>query len=182
VYFYFLSHMMCAPPDGRSSSHLSGRVATMCAFTDGSYDSKTKTYSHGAVVFYNSQIIQLKGHASNKFSIYGNVAGEIAGVIHVLSLAKKKGIKTLTLYHDYIGISKWASGEWKAGNDLTQLYVNYVKKSGLKIDFIHVKAHTGKKDPVFLLNDVCDSLAKKELKATKRELTIYDSHLSQGFM
>ena len=73
---------------------------------------------------------------------------------------KKHGVKSATIYHDYIGIAKWCTGEWEAKNDLTQLYVGFVEKSGIKLEFKHVKAHTGKKDIVSLLNDVCDNLAR----------------------
>lgn len=96
-------------------------------FTDGSYNTKTKEYGHGGVLLYGDEVITISGKGSNPtYSSARNIAGEIEGVIHMINLAKKKGIKALLLYHDYMGISKWITKEWKAKTPLTQMYVNFV--------------------------------------------------------
>ena len=59
---------------------------------------------------------------------------------------------------DYEGIEKWASGEWKANKALTKFYSGYIAaaKNVIKIEFEHVKAHTGIDG-----NEEADRLAKE---------------------
>ena len=55
-------------------------------------------------------------------------------------------MKKLTIYYDYEGIGKWATGEWKAKNKITQGYRDYIKqvKDKLELHFVHVKGHSGR--------------------------------------
>ena len=65
------------------------------------------------------------------------------------------------MYHDYIGLQKWADGEWNAGNILSQWYVQVIKEArqSINIEFIKVKAHTGVE-----YNERADDLAKQAIK------------------
>ena len=64
----------------------------------------------------------------------------------------------MKIYYDYEGIKKWASGEWKANKALTKFYSEYIAaaKNVIKIEFEHVKAHTGIDG-----NEEADCLAKE---------------------
>ena len=80
------------------------------------------------------------------------------GTMRVAALAAKEGYKNLIIYHDYIGISKWHKGEWKAESYCAKEYITFMKKVNLSITFEKVKSHTGD-----VLNEVADLLAKKAL-------------------
>ena len=62
------------------------------------------------------------------------------------------------IYYDYMGIEKWAIGEWKANKKLTQYYADKMAKYRklLPIVFMKVEAHTGD-----FYNEQADQLAKK---------------------
>ena len=66
--------------------------------------------------------------------------------------------KKIVIYHDYQGISSWANDEWKANNDLTKSYKDFIKnaRKNLEIGFVKVKGHSNDK-----YNDWADRLAKK---------------------
>ncbi|MDH5429321.1 MAG: ribonuclease H family protein [Nitrospirota bacterium] len=88
-----------------------------------------------------------------------NVAGEILGILKSLKWCKAHGINKVTLYFDYQGLESWATGTWRAKLPFTQLYAQTVKASGISIQWVKVKAHSG--DPE---NDIVDQLAKEGAK------------------
>ena len=82
------------------------------------------------------------------------------GAMYAVQWAIKNGYRNLELRYDYEGIEKWAQGEWKAKNTLTQKYANFMKSKAdiLKISYQKVKAHSGDH-----YNEEADKLAKAAL-------------------
>ena len=66
----------------------------------------------------------------------------------------------MTIYHDYMGVGKWADDEWKANLEMTRAYNAYIRKArqSMSIRFIKVKGHSGDR-----YNDLADALAKAAL-------------------
>ena len=131
------------------------------AYVDGSYSDLTKEFAYGVVLFYKD--IELR--ISEKFSdpIYlemRNVAGEIKGAEKAMRYCLEKGITNLEIIHDYEGIARWCTGEWKANKPGTKAYkAFYESLSGrLNISFRKVKGHSGD-----IYNDVADKLARNAL-------------------
>lgn len=131
------------------------------AYVDGSFNSKTGEFSYGAVLFYNGEEL----HFSQKYSDRSlaemhNVAGEIKGAEAAIRFCLDNNISSITIYHDYEGIAKWCSGEWKARKAGTIAYADFYKKASEKVyvRFVKVKGHSGDK-----YNDIADMLAKKAL-------------------
>ena len=100
-----------------------------------------------------------------------NVAGEIKAAEYVMRFCLDHDIKSLDIYHDYEGIAKWCTGEWKATKTGTQSYQEFYNqiKNHLHIRFFKVKGHSGDK-----YNDLADQLAKRalfeELKLGEEEM------------
>jgi ribonuclease HI len=66
-------------------------------------------------------------------------------------------VKTLTIwYKNWIKI-----GKKYLNKDIIDLIVDAMKDADFKVKLKHVRAHTGKKDPHSIANDVADGLAKK---------------------
>lgn len=131
------------------------------AYVDGSYDDNTKSFSYGVVIFYD----EIEEHFSASMKtpdLIGmrNVAGEIKAAEKAMQFCIDHNIKSVDIYHDYDGIAKWCSGEWKANTDGTKAYKNYYESIKLKINvnFIKVKGHSGDK-----YNELADQLAKSAL-------------------
>ena len=131
------------------------------AYVDGSYDNNTKCYSFGGVLIINSKVYKFnKKYDPDMYSDLRNVAGEIKGAGFIINYAIKRGIKTLDIYYDYLGIEKWYSGEWKANSSIAIEYQKFAQmaKTKIEVTFHKVKSHTNN-----LYNDMADVLAKEAL-------------------
>ena len=70
------------------------------------------------------------------------------------------GYSAVEICYDYKGIEMWATGGWKAKNDLTQKYAAFMREIGkrIRITYRKIAAHTGDK-----YNEEADKLAKAAL-------------------
>ncbi len=131
------------------------------AYVDGSYDSHTNVFSYGMVLFYKEQEIHFsKKYEHNNLAEMKNVAGEIKGAEAAIQYCLDHNISSVTIYHDYEGIEKWCTGEWKTKKAGTIAYVRFYKKacSKVQIQFVKVKGHSGNK-----YNELANNLAKEAL-------------------
>ncbi len=147
------------PAEERSLGDLKENEAL--AYVDGSYDAENKIYSYGVVLFSKDSKITLSGKEEDPNLVdMRNVAGEIKGSMVAMEEALKMGKDTLFLYYDYMGIEKWAKGEWKTNKYGTKMYKVYYDsiKDKLDVKFFKVKAHAGNK-----YNEEADKLAKEAL-------------------
>ncbi len=131
------------------------------AYVDGSYDSVSNAFSYGFVLLYQG----LEQHFYEKFTDeelakMHNVAGEIKGSEAAICYCLQNHIRSITIYHDYEGIARWAQGDWKANKPGTVAYAQFCRAAAEKLDirFVKVKGHSGDK-----YNDLADKLAKKAL-------------------
>lgn len=131
------------------------------AYVDGSYDSTTNIFSYGMIILQNGTESRFcKKFCDSDLASMCNVVGEIKGAEAAIQYALDHGIKHLTIYHDYEGIAKWCTGEWKANKHGTIAYRNFYTAASkkIKIDFVKVTGHSGDK-----YNEIADSLAKSAL-------------------
>ncbi|NLN48120.1 MAG: RNase H [Clostridiales bacterium] len=134
------------------------------AFVDGSYSSDVEgeeRYGYGAVLITKESETCLSGsYDKMDYMTSRNVAGEIEGVKNAILWAIENKKKEIIVYYDYEGIEKWAKKQWKANKELTLGYRNFYgeKLKLIKVDFRHVKAHSG-----IYYNEKADELAKKSL-------------------
>jgi ribonuclease HI len=122
------------------------------AFVDGSYINGTTGY--GAVIYLGEEIkAELSGTIPNtQFRQFG---GELESVIETLKWCIENNVETIRINYDYDGIEKFASGKWKAGNEISKAYVDFIRQSNVKVEWRHIKSHTGN-----IKNDKADLLAK----------------------
>ena len=88
--------------------------------------------------------------------------GEILGARRAVELAIEKNLSSLTIFHDYQGISSWAKGEWKCNKEKTKEYHDFMQNAEKKIrlEFFKVPAHRG-----IYFNEIADALAKEAVTA-----------------
>lgn len=144
---------------GKITTDSIGEKDTAVAYVDGSFNIATKVCGYGVVFFFNDEEIHLKGGFEDEaLANMRNVAGEIKGSQAAMEYALSQNIPKLKIYHDYEGIAKWCTGEWKANKEGTIAYKEFFNSiSGkIKIEFVKVKGHSGDK-----YNDVADQLAKE---------------------
>ncbi|MDR1511681.1 MAG: reverse transcriptase-like protein [Endomicrobium sp.] len=123
------------------------------AFVDGSYISGNTGY--GAIIYLGNEIkAEISGTISNtQFRQFG---GELKSIIETVKWCQDNNVKKIRINYDYQGIEKFITGEWKAKNDISKEYVNFILKTKIKIEWRHIKSHTGNSR-----NDKVDSLAQK---------------------
>ena len=129
------------------------------AYTDGSYKKDSKGeygVGWGFVLLKGGVIIHEECGRCDEYVSMRNVVGECRAVIELLGYCEELGVKELNICHDYEGVAKWITGEWKAKNEMTQRYRKFVLESPIEIDFTWVRGHSD--NP---WNDYADKLAKK---------------------
>ena len=134
---------------------------TAISYVDGSFRQDSGEFSCGAVLFYKGKEYRFsKKFSDPEMAEMRNVAGEIMGSVSVIKFCIKEGIKKLAIYHDYEGVARWATGEWKANKEGTKAYAAFCREAKAELDFtfVKVKGHSGDK-----YNDLADALAKKAL-------------------
>lgn len=131
------------------------------AYVDGSYNHKTKEFSYGIVMLHKGTMdFFLKKFDEESLIEMRNVAGEIKGAEEAMKYCINNEVKSIDIYHDYEGIAKWCTGEWKTNKIGTKAYKAYYDsiKDKVKINFIKVLAHSGDE-----YNEIADKLAKNAL-------------------
>ncbi len=81
----------------------------------------------------------------NDFIKSRNILGEVlASMIAIQKVKKANPQCEVIVNYDYSGVEKWITGEWKANNDLSQMYVVWFNWNNLRdtVKFNHTKAHT----------------------------------------
>lgn len=154
------------PTEEEAKNYIKGTSAppmdeSTVAYVDGSFNINTKEYSYGAVL-----IIDGKEECFNKkfsdpeMAEMRNVAGEITASSFIMDLCIERGIKSVIIRYDYMGIEAWATGAWKANKSGTMKYKKHYDqiKDKLQVRFEKVKGHSGDK-----YNDMADRLAKDAL-------------------
>ncbi|MDU7947776.1 MAG: ribonuclease H family protein [Clostridium sp.] len=142
------------------------QIDSVIAYVDGSYSDIIKRYSYGCILIMPSgEIVRKYGSGNDPRALSArNVAGELQGAMYAVKAALDLGYKRIIIKHDYIGISKWYSGEWKAKDEISKIYINYLYKykDKIEISFEKVVAHSGDK-----YNEEADKLAKSALKVNE---------------
>ncbi len=130
-------------------------------YVDGSYHSATEEFSYGMVVLRDgAEETYAQKYNDPELAAMHNVAGEIMGARAAMQYALENGISKIAIYHDYEGIAKWCTGEWKTNKEGTKAYKAFYEEASrkVKIQFVKVTGHSGDK-----YNEMADKLAKEAL-------------------
>lgn len=135
------------------------REGQAIAFCDGSYNKKTKAGGFGVVMITRQETKEMSVPVSKeKLDGSNNFGAEMLGAGKAIQWAIRNGIKSLTIYYDYQGIERFATGEWKPNHSLAVAYTRFVNenKGDIELHFVKVPAHTG-----VVYNEMVDRLAKR---------------------
>ena len=132
-------------------------------YVDGSFNPKLEKYAFGCVCFHpEGQIEEYCGSGNSPDALkQRNVAGEMIASMLAVRWAIINGYDELEICYDYAGIECWVTGAWKAKNELTSKYRDFMrdKEEKVKISFTKIEAHTND-----TYNERADKLAKAGLE------------------
>jgi len=130
---------------------------------DGSY--RDGITSFGAVIRKNGKKIEELYGVVDAPMVKGShqIAGEIRAVTESVNWCIENDIDEVTIYYDYKGLEKWANGKWKTKKSVSQEYYSFMKKNNVKIHWVKIESHTGKK-----WNEYADKLAGKAIAEHKQ--------------
>jgi ribonuclease HI len=125
-------------------------------YVDGSYMNGATGY--GAVILKDGRVVDELCGAVDAAEVNNTrqIAGELIAVREALNWCVKHAINAVSIYYDYLGIEKWATGKWKTNQPLTKDYARFVGECPIKVRWHKVDSHTGDR-----WNDRADALAKK---------------------
>lgn len=135
---------------------------TLMCYVDGSFNKRIPNYGYGLVCVRQGEIVHMdyglgkNGDAVEMFQI----AGELLGAMKALVYAKKIGARHVVIYHDYEGVGKHATGDWKRKTHHSKVYHEWMQKffrvnPDIRVEFQKVPAHSGVE-----FNEIADGLAK----------------------
>lgn len=153
-------------------------------YTDGSCTNGPETVAYACVMVDETGAECLgtrRGSVITKhYKELWSVGGELAGAITALRWAKELGLKAISIHFDNKGIGCWALGEWKPKKQATQDYVRIYEEcisSGMDIQFVKVRAHSGNKWNEFadkLANGVSQQMTNERAKRLAEEKVSLD--------
>ncbi|MCR5501469.1 MAG: ribonuclease H family protein [Lachnospiraceae bacterium] len=152
-------------PHGEKKAPVAGKPTGfdgIIAYVDGSYSEAVGKYAYGCVLLKpDGEILRKSGCGDDpEVREIRNVAGEMLGAMHAVKWCRENGYQRLRIFYDYSGIEMWATGAWRAKNELTRKYAAYMREKmrTMEISFAKVAAHTGD-----TYNEEADRLAKAAL-------------------
>lgn len=140
-------------------------------YTDGSYSkNKPDVYGWGVAIYKNNELIKILNGVGNQFIESWQIGGECEAVIqvmqHVLNNIDHYNISILNINYDYLGIEKWAEGQWRAKKKVSQDYVKQftdlklqLMNNDIQVHFVKVKGHSGVEG-----NETADQYAKNAIE------------------
>jgi ribonuclease HI len=130
------------------------------AYVDGTfYNGK---WGGGYCIFDDDKLIYQDcgiGQDIPELNAMRNISGEMSAAMHATLWIDEHAGKGIII-HDYIGLSKWVTGEWQTTKEYTKMYADFMSPFytlGI-IDFEWVKGHTN-----VLGNEIADKLARESV-------------------
>lgn len=143
-----------------------GEPGAYYAYVDGS-NIGNERFSGAFLIVKDGEVIH-EASAQGAHEVYRekrNIAGELLGTLIAMQWAYANNVRTLYVCHDYVGIAKWATGDFKARDELSIAYkgaIDTYESHGMEFRFIKLEGHTGHE-----YNERVDALAKAELRLKK---------------
>ena len=131
-------------------------------YVDGSYIDDAIGY--GVVVLKDGKsVTELYGPVTDDaLQSMRQVSGELQAVYESLAWCQANSVREISIFYDYAGIEKWATGEWNANKPATRAYVEFLRDCPVTVHWRKIKSHSGDQ-----WNDRADQLAKLGARQSK---------------
>jgi viroplasmin and RNaseH domain-containing protein len=113
---------------------------------------------YGLVVLQDGEVVDELCGPVEEDAVQGmrQVAGELRAVQEAIAWCRERSVAEVSLFYDYEGIEKWATGEWRANKPATRAYARTAQDWPIVVHWHKVESHTGNR-----WNDHADQLAKR---------------------
>ena len=127
---------------------------TLLLYVDGSFVEGNPRAGWGVIAVRGGEELWRMSGTTERDALSRNVDGELEAATRAVEWLRAHPQPAL-LCHDYEGVARWATGEWKARSEVAARYVEAVRPLPPGLSFRHVEAHAGER-----WNEAVDSLAR----------------------
>lgn len=146
-----------APEGNQPASPMEYEAYVDGSYIDGPIGYGTLILKDGKSVFEIGATVQIPALLEMR-----QVGGELQAVYTAIEWCQNNHVQLISIFYDYEGIERWATGSWKVNNPATQAYARFIQECGIRILWNKVKSHSG--NP---WNEYADRLAKQGSQRSK---------------
>ncbi|GHV02026.1 hypothetical protein AGMMS49521_3190 [Campylobacterota bacterium] len=124
------------------------KIEEAIAVVDGSYNKETQFYSYGVVIssLDGTELTAFSGREKDETNEW-QIPGELLSATKAIEWAHIKGYRKILIKHDYEGIEKFATAEYKAQGHSSTKYVQFLAKLKPEIDISYRHASEKEIEP-----------------------------------
>lgn len=109
----------------------------------GGFNDETQTITMGMLQFNEEEnkefILQFPKSLNEQYLQSKRIAGEIYATMSAINQAIKDGIPNITILYHYVGVERWATGEWQAEAEVAKRYLKYLEQAQKYIQIQYLK-------------------------------------------
>lgn len=109
----------------------------------GGFNDETQTITMGMLQFNEEEnkefVLQFPKSLNEQYLQSKRIAGEIYATMSAINQAIKDGIPNITILYHYVGVERWATGEWQAEAEVAKRYLKYLEQAQKYIQIQYLK-------------------------------------------
>lgn len=109
----------------------------------GGFNDETQTITMGMLQFNEEEnkefVLQFPKSLNKQYLQSKRIAGEIYATMSAINQAIKDGIPNITILYHYVGVERWATGEWQAEAEVAKRYLKYLEQAQKYIQIQYLK-------------------------------------------
>lgn len=99
----------------------------------GGFNDESQTITIGMLQFNEEGnkefVLQFPKNLNEQYLKSKGIAGEIYATMSAINQAIKDGIPNITILYHYVGVERWATGEWQAEAEIAKRYLKYLEQA-----------------------------------------------------
>ena len=109
----------------------------------GGFNDETQTITMGMLQFNEEEnkefVLQFPKSLNEQYLQSKRIAGEIYATMSAINQAIKDNIPNITILYHYVGVERWATGEWQAEAEVAKRYLKYLEQAQKYIQIQYLK-------------------------------------------
>lgn len=109
----------------------------------GGFNDESQTITMGMLQFNEEEnkefVLQFPKSLNEQYLKSKGIAGEIYATMSAINQAIKDNIPNITILYHYVGVERWATGEWQAEAEVAKRYLKYLEQAQKYIQIQYLK-------------------------------------------